>query len=180
MPSWFQSGHKHNSHSISCLINCTATVGAPALTPGTNHNHSAVTSSNFKRQNTVDSATIKENTARINSATAAASGTGRPSAAKSTVSNIPSLDTSGSLFFPLANWSQTTAVVGNSASPKPRGVTKSNTMTGNRSLAAGSVGRRSTISYEAKTASTEKTNAVGGSLADTPRWVANSESYACD
>lgn len=58
---------------------------------------------------------------------------------------------------------------GNSASPKPRGVTKSNTMTGNRSLAAGSVGRRSTISYEAKTASTEKTNAVGGSLADTPR-----------
>ncbi|CAB3368116.1 Hypothetical predicted protein [Cloeon dipterum] len=124
---------------------------APALTPGTNHNHSAVTSSNFKRQNTVDSATIKENTARINSASAAASGAGRPSAAKSTVSNIPSLDTSG-----------------NSASPKPRGVTKSNTMTGNRSLAGGSVGRRSTISYEAKTASTEKTNAVGGSLADTP------------
>ncbi|CAB3368113.1 Hypothetical predicted protein [Cloeon dipterum] len=129
----------------------TPSGGAPALTPGTNHNHSAVTSSNFKRQNTVDSATIKENTARINSASAAASGAGRPSAAKSTVSNIPSLDTSG-----------------NSASPKPRGVTKSNTMTGNRSLAGGSVGRRSTISYEAKTASTEKTNAVGGSLADTP------------
>ncbi|XP_059481478.1 serine/threonine-protein kinase MARK2-like isoform X5 [Neocloeon triangulifer] len=135
----------------------TPSGGAPALTPGTNHNHSAVTSSNFKRQNTVDSATIKENTARINSASAAASGTGRPSAAKSTVSNIPSLDTSG-----------------NSASPKPRGVTKSNTMTGNRSLAAGSVGRRSTISYEAKTASTEKTNAVGGSLADTPSAVAES------
>ncbi|XP_065346882.1 serine/threonine-protein kinase MARK2-like isoform X12 [Cloeon dipterum] len=135
----------------------TPSGGAPALTPGTNHNHSAVTSSNFKRQNTVDSATIKENTARINSASAAASGAGRPSAAKSTVSNIPSLDTSG-----------------NSASPKPRGVTKSNTMTGNRSLAGGSVGRRSTISYEAKTASTEKTNAVGGSLADTPSAVAES------
>ncbi|KAF4525634.1 hypothetical protein B566_EDAN001234 [Ephemera danica] len=119
---------------------------------GSNHNHSAVPS-NFKRQNTVDSATIKENTARINSASAAAAGSGRPSAAKSTVSNIPSLDTS----------------VGNAASPKPRGVTKSNTMTGNRSLAAGSVGRRSTISYEAKTSSTEKTNTVGGgSLADTP------------
>ncbi|XP_065346875.1 MAP/microtubule affinity-regulating kinase 3-like isoform X5 [Cloeon dipterum] len=156
----------------------TPSGGAPALTPGTNHNHSAVTSSNFKRQNTVDSATIKENTARINSASAAASGAGRPSAAKSTVSNIPSLDTSA--------WSRIILylqkflrcgphlVSGNSASPKPRGVTKSNTMTGNRSLAGGSVGRRSTISYEAKTASTEKTNAVGGSLADTPSAVAES------
>lgn len=46
---------------------------------------------------------------------------------------------------------------------KPR-VTKSNTMQsgGNRSLApGGSVGRRSTISYEAKASSNEKTNNTG-------------------
>lgn len=48
---------------------------------------------------------------------------------------------------------------------KPR-VTKSNTMQGNRVLApGGSVGRRSTISYEAKASSNEKTNTAG----DTPR-----------
>lgn len=44
---------------------------------------------------------------------------------------------------------------------KPRGVTKSNTMTGNRALVPSSVTRRSTISYEAKASSNEKTNAVG-------------------
>lgn len=48
---------------------------------------------------------------------------------------------------------------------KPR-VTKSNTMQGNRVLApGGSVGRRSTISYEAKASSNEKTNTAG----ETPR-----------
>ncbi|XP_075211589.1 serine/threonine-protein kinase MARK2-like isoform X5 [Lycorma delicatula] len=103
-----------------------------------NHNHSSTGSnsaggSNFKRQNTVDSATIKENTARLSS---------RP--AKNTA-NLPVLDT-------------------NVSSPgKPR-VTKSNTMQsgGNRSLVpGGSVGRRSTISYEAKASSNEKTNNTG-------------------
>jgi hypothetical protein len=55
-------------------------VGGTAVPPNTaNHNHTPA--SNFKRQNTVDSATIKENTARINSASAAV----RPSAVK----NIP-------------------------------------------------------------------------------------------
>lgn len=49
---------------------------------------------------------------------------------------------------------------------KPRGVTKSNTMSGgNRSLAptsgGGSVARRSTISYDAKASSNEKTNTAG-------------------
>jgi len=52
-------------------------VGGTAVPPNTaNHNHTPA--SNFKRQNTVDSATIKENTARINSASAAV----RPSAVK--------------------------------------------------------------------------------------------------
>lgn len=52
-------------------------VGGTAVPPNTaNHNHTPA--SNFKRQNTVDSATIKENTARINSASAAV----RPSVVK--------------------------------------------------------------------------------------------------
>ncbi|XP_068081459.1 serine/threonine-protein kinase MARK2 isoform X2 [Anabrus simplex] len=118
----------------------TAIGGTPAGTQNAaNHNHAP--SSNFKRQNTVDSATIKENTARINSGSAVT----RPTPTKNTV-NIPVLDN-----------------VGSGASPgKPRGVTKSNTMT-NRVLTTGggSVGRRTTISYEAKAASNEKTNAAG-------------------
>jgi hypothetical protein len=75
-------------------------IGATILSSGSgsNHNHSSVTSSNSKRHNTVDSATIKENTARINSASAKAAGSGQPSAAKSTVSNISSLDTSGNCY----------------------------------------------------------------------------------
>ncbi|KAK6622990.1 hypothetical protein RUM43_008842 [Polyplax serrata] len=107
-------------------------------TPSNATNHNYTTASNFKRQNTVDSATIKENTARINSGNAPT----RPTVAKNSV-NITALDSS--------------------ASPgKPRGVTKSNTMTGNRNLSSGgSVGRRSTISYEAKSASNEKTNITG-------------------
>jgi len=37
-------------------------------TNSTNHNHNvAIPSTNFKRQNTIDAASIKENTARINS-----------------------------------------------------------------------------------------------------------------
>ncbi|OAD59123.1 Serine/threonine-protein kinase MARK2, partial [Eufriesea mexicana] len=123
--------------------------GAPSPGNATNHNHATATTgvtvtgssgSNFKRQNTVDSATIKENTARVSAS--------RPSAPK----NSPGqLDTS----------------VG--TSPGGRAwAGKSNTMNagvgGGRPLtspAPGSVGRRSTISYDqAKTSSssTERTN----------------------
>uniref|UniRef100_A0A8D8X9R0 MAP/microtubule affinity-regulating kinase 3 n=1 Tax=Cacopsylla melanoneura TaxID=428564 RepID=A0A8D8X9R0_9HEMI len=100
--------------------------------------------SNFKRQNTIDSASIKENTARLNATRQQQQQTG---GVKNTASIAP-LDTN-------------TSNIG-----KPRGVTKSNTMTGNRSTLTpgGSVGRRSTISYDAKAASNEKTNTAG----DTP------------
>ncbi|XP_029674874.1 serine/threonine-protein kinase MARK2-like isoform X10 [Formica exsecta] len=127
--------------------------GAPSPGNATNHNHAtavtgaAVTGSggsNFKRQNTVDAATIKENSARVSAS--------RPSAPKN--SQPPGqLDTS----------------VGTSPGGKTR-VGKSNTMNagvgGGRPLtspAPGSVGRRSTISYDqAKTSSssTERTNEV--------------------
>ncbi|XP_025994854.1 serine/threonine-protein kinase MARK2 isoform X3 [Solenopsis invicta] len=126
--------------------------GAPSPGNATNHNHAtAVTGttvtgsggSNFKRQNTVDAATIKENSARVSAS--------RPSAKNS--QSPGQLDTS----------------VGTSPGGKAR-VGKSNTMNagvgGGRPLtspAPGSVGRRSTISYDqAKTSSssTERTNEV--------------------
>ncbi|XP_071582733.1 serine/threonine-protein kinase MARK2 isoform X10 [Temnothorax nylanderi] len=140
-----------------------ASSGGETLRPSpgnaTNHNHAtAVTGttvtgsggSNFKRQNTVDAATIKENSARV-SAT-------RPSAPKN--SQPPGqLDT------------MTMFILGVGTSPGGKArVNKSNTMNagvgGGRPLtspAPGSVGRRSTISYEqAKTSSssTERTNEV--------------------
>ncbi|CAL1688276.1 unnamed protein product [Lasius platythorax] len=133
--------------------------GAPSPGNATNHNHAtAVTGvavigsggSNFKRQNTVDAATIKENSARVSA--------NRPSAPKN--SQPPGqLDT------------MTMFILGVGTSPGGKArVGKSNTMNagvgGGRPLtspAPGSVGRRSTISYDqAKTSSssTERTNEV--------------------
>ncbi|KAF5278526.1 hypothetical protein FQR65_LT15652, partial [Abscondita terminalis] len=84
----------------------------------------------FKRQNTVDSATIKENSARLNT---------RPASAQPKPATENSIQSPG----------------------KPRTVTKNNTVTTKQPLTSGgSVGRRSTISYDAKTASNEKTNMV--------------------
>ncbi|XP_043282058.1 serine/threonine-protein kinase MARK2-like isoform X5 [Venturia canescens] len=132
--------------------------GAPSPGNATNHNHAtAVTGgtvtgsggSNFKRQNTVDAATIKENSARV-SAT-------RPSAPKNSPGQLDTM---------------TMFILGVGTSPGGKGrAAKSNTINtavgGVRTLtspAPGSVGRRSTISYEqtAKTASssTERTNDV--------------------
>ncbi|XP_011642856.1 serine/threonine-protein kinase MARK2-like isoform X5 [Pogonomyrmex barbatus] len=140
-----------------------ASSGGETLRPSpgnaTNHNHAtAVTGgatvtgsggSNFKRQNTVDAATIKENSARVSAS--------RPSAKNS--QSPAQIDT------------MTMFILGVGTSPggKTR-VGKSNTMNagvgGGRPLtspAPGSVGRRSTISYDqAKTSSssTERTNEV--------------------
>jgi len=126
----------------------------------TNHNSSssaAAPTNFFRRQNTVDSATIKETSARLGAANASSAGPAgvRPLASPAALKNA-------------------TATAGNTgaASPssslftKPRGLTKSNTMAAaaNRSLGPGttSVGRRSTIGYESKSSSNEKTNAIGG------------------
>ncbi|KAK9496525.1 hypothetical protein O3M35_013186 [Rhynocoris fuscipes] len=131
-----------HSHTLIPSANRGVAAGGNSTV---NHNHnttgggSVSATSNFKRQNTVDTATIKENTARLNSRQT-----------KNATSTLPVLDTS------------------NVSSPgKPRGVTKSNTMSGNRSLAPGavtggsSVARRSTISYDTKASSNEKTNTAG-------------------
>ncbi|XP_024943050.1 serine/threonine-protein kinase MARK2 isoform X6 [Cephus cinctus] len=132
--------------------------GAPSPGNTTNHNHATATTggttvigsggSNFKRQNTVDAATIKENSARVSAS--------RPSAPKNSPGQLDTMT-----MFILG--------VGTSPGGKPR-VGKSNTMNagvvGGRSVhspAPGSVGRRSTISYDqAKTSSssTERTNDV--------------------
>ncbi|XP_014207623.1 serine/threonine-protein kinase MARK2 isoform X3 [Copidosoma floridanum] len=130
--------------------------GAPSPGNTTNHNHAtAVTGgtvtgtsgSNFKRQNTVDAATIKENSAR------AARESIRPSAPKNSPGQLDTMT-----MFILG--------VGTSPGGKPR-VGKTNTMnTGFTAVKSctptpGSIGRRSTISYDqAKTASasTERTN----------------------
>ncbi|XP_008549620.1 serine/threonine-protein kinase MARK2 isoform X9 [Microplitis demolitor] len=139
--------------------------GVPSPGNATNHNHAstvtggtvtASSGSNFKRQNTVDAATIKENSARVSST--------RTSAPKN---NPGQLDT------------MTMFILGVGTSPGGKGrVGKSNTINagvgGVRPLtspAPGSVGRRSTISYDqAKTSSssTERTNDVP-SLTEGPR-----------
>ncbi|XP_043582400.1 serine/threonine-protein kinase MARK2-like isoform X4 [Bombus pyrosoma] len=128
---------------------------APSPGNATNHNHATATTggtvtggsgSNFKRQNTVDAATIKENTARVSAS--------RPSAPKNSPGQLDTM---------------TMFILGVGTSPGGRAwAGKSNTMNagvgGGRPLtspAPGSVGRRSTISYDqAKTSSssTERTN----------------------
>ncbi|KAK7602325.1 hypothetical protein V9T40_007914 [Parthenolecanium corni] len=121
-----------------------------------NYNHTATTNSatvtsNFKRQNTIDSATIKENTVRLNA---------RPVKNTANLTNPSTIPLDSNIPSPI----------------KPRGVTKSNTMTANRltttTASGGSVGRRSTISYDAasKSSSTEKTNiAVSGNTISEPQ-----------
>ncbi|XP_043257061.1 serine/threonine-protein kinase MARK2-like isoform X11 [Colletes gigas] len=130
--------------------------GAPSPGNATNHNHATAATggtvtgsggSNFKRQNTVDAATIKENSARVSAS--------RPSAPKNSPGQLDTM---------------TMFILGVGTSPGGRAwAGKSNTMnTGvggsGRPLTSPSVvfvGRRSTISYDqAKTSSssTEKTN----------------------
>ncbi|XP_046483135.1 serine/threonine-protein kinase MARK2 isoform X11 [Neodiprion pinetum] len=131
---------------------------APSPGNTTNHNHATTGTgagtlagsggSNFKRQNTVDSATIKENSARVPA--------GRPSAPKNSPGQLDTM---------------TMFIIGVGTSPGGKSrVGKSNTMNAGvgsgrplTSPAPGSVGRRSTISYDqAKTSSssTERTNDV--------------------
>jgi len=112
--------------------------------PRTTNNNQSTTNSNFKRQNTVDSATIKENTARLSQSAATPA---RPSTAKT------------------GNFSS-----GNDrtpTSPKARGITKSNTMsnaTGRSAVGMPAHNRRSAIdpSNLKMSSSTDKTNALGG------------------
>ncbi|EFX86145.1 hypothetical protein DAPPUDRAFT_313175 [Daphnia pulex] len=140
----------------------TATAGNRASTAATpqvtNHSSSGVAPTNFfRRQNTVDSATIKETSARLGAGNASSGGpTGvRPLASPAAIKNATANPTGNA-----GAASPSSSLFG-----KPRGLTKSNTMAANanRTLGPGttSVGRRSTIGYESKSSSSEKTNAIG-------------------
>ncbi|XP_030372189.1 serine/threonine-protein kinase MARK2 isoform X10 [Scaptodrosophila lebanonensis] len=119
-----------------------ATAGAAgAVNPSNNYNAAgsaaerASVGSNFKRQNTIDSATIKENTARL------AAQNQRPASATQKMLTTP--DTSLN------------------SPAKPRTTAKYDPTNGNRTVSgtSGIMPRRSTTLYE-KTSSTEKTNVI--------------------
>lgn len=147
-------GHGGSHKGVQRSISATntkprrgSTTGAetcpPTAAPRTSNGQN---NSNFKRQNTVDSATIKENRLAANAHTP-----GRPStasSAKSSNSATPKIDNRSS--------SSTT-------SPKSRGITKSNTMgvtTGRAAVGGPAVNRRSAIGCEQKSSSTDKTNSL--------------------
>ncbi|XP_059350379.1 serine/threonine-protein kinase MARK2-like isoform X5 [Daphnia carinata] len=158
----------------------TATAGNRASTAATpqvaNHSSGGVAPTNFfRRQNTVDSATIKETSARLGAGNASSGGpTGvRPLASPAAIKNATA-NTTGNA----GAASPSSSLFG-----KPRGLTKSNTMAANanRTLGPGttSVGRRSTIGYESKSSSSEKTNAIGSdALSTAGRTVSGAPSTA--
>jgi len=117
--------------------------GPPSAAPMSANNNQT---SNFKRQNTVDSATIKANNdARM-------SGTpGRPSTGGVSSNN--------------SKTSSSNAESRTPTSPKARGITKSNTMsnaTGRGVAGVAAANRRSAIDPTLKSSSTDKTNILDG------------------
>jgi len=140
-------GHRGVQRSISATSNKPrrGSTGPPTAQPRTANNNQTTTS-NFKRQNTVDSATIKANNdARLSSTTPSRPSTGGGSTTKTpagagTDSRTPT-------------------------SPKARGITKSNTMSNATGRGVASVAsannRRSAIDPQLKSSSTDKTNVMG-------------------
>lgn len=140
-------GHRGVQRSISATSNKPrrGSTGPPTAVPRTANNNQTTTS-NFKRQNTVDSATIKANNdARLSSTTPSRPSTGGGSTTKTpggagTDSRTPT-------------------------SPKARGITKSNTMSNATGRGVASVAsannRRSAIDPQLKSSSTDKTNVMG-------------------
>eukprot|EP00092_Neocalanus_flemingeri_P020500 GFUD01022207.1.p1 GENE.GFUD01022207.1~~GFUD01022207.1.p1 ORF type:complete len:796 (+),score=142.60 GFUD01022207.1:479-2866(+) len=144
-------GHRGVQRSISATSSNKPRRGStgadntcpPTAVPRTANNNQTTTS-NFKRQNTVDSATIKANNdARLSSTTPSRPSTGGGStktpAGAGTDSRTPT-------------------------SPKARGITKSNTMSNATGRAVGNVAsanRRSAIDPQLKSSSTDKTNIMG-------------------
>jgi len=144
-------GHRGVQRSISATSSNKprrGSTGPPTAVPRTStNNNQTSTNSNFKRQNTVDSATIKENTARLSQSAATPT---RPSTAKTPSFSSGSSD------------SRTPT----SPSGK-RGITKSNTMsnaTGRTAVGMPAHNRRSAIDPSGlkMSSSTDKTNALGG------------------
>ncbi|XP_042863701.1 MAP/microtubule affinity-regulating kinase 3-like isoform X19 [Penaeus japonicus] len=125
------------------------TIRGGGTTPVSTNAHNHAGTNNFRRQNTVDTATIKENTARLAQGGVPTTSASRSAALKN--QNITALDPSGAPGKAGGAGAATSPGVGKSR------VQKSNTMT-NRTIGSGSA-RRSTYSYDAnKASSTEKTN----------------------
>ncbi|XP_069942601.1 MAP/microtubule affinity-regulating kinase 3 [Cherax quadricarinatus] len=123
------------------------TIRGGGTTPVSTNAHNHAGTNNFRRQNTVDSATIKENTARLAQGGVPTTSASRSAALKN--QNITAIDPTGAPGKPGGAGAATSPGVGKSR------VQKSNTMT---TRISGS-GRRSTYSYDAnKASSTEKTN----------------------
>ncbi|XP_066955265.1 MAP/microtubule affinity-regulating kinase 3-like isoform X5 [Macrobrachium rosenbergii] len=136
-----------------------ASSGGGGTTPVSTNAHNHAGTNNFRRQNTVDSATIKENTARLAQGGAPTTAS-RSGALKN--QNMTPFESSGA---PRAGGAgaATSPGVGKSR------VQKSNTMT-NRTMSSSS--RRSTISCDPnKASSTEKTNITN--VPDSARSVAS-------
>lgn len=115
--------------------------GPPSAVPMSTNNNQT-TPSNFKRQNTVDSATIKANNeSRMSSSTPS-----RPSTGGVTSNSKTSSDSK------------------TPTSPKARGITKSNTMSNatGRVAARTAADRRSVADSQLKCSSSDKTNALDG------------------
>ncbi|XP_069990837.1 MAP/microtubule affinity-regulating kinase 3 isoform X28 [Penaeus vannamei] len=139
-----------------------ASSGGGGTTPVSTNAHNHAGTNNFRRQNTVDTATIKENTARLAQGGVPTTSASRSAALKN--QNITALDPSGAPGKAGGAGAATSPGVGKSR------VQKSNTMT-NRPIGSGSA-RRSTYSYDAnKASSTEKTNITN--VPDSARSVAS-------
>ncbi|XP_069990836.1 MAP/microtubule affinity-regulating kinase 3 isoform X27 [Penaeus vannamei] len=138
------------------------TIRGGGTTPVSTNAHNHAGTNNFRRQNTVDTATIKENTARLAQGGVPTTSASRSAALKN--QNITALDPSGAPGKAGGAGAATSPGVGKSR------VQKSNTMT-NRPIGSGSA-RRSTYSYDAnKASSTEKTNITN--VPDSARSVAS-------
>ncbi|XP_063606376.1 MAP/microtubule affinity-regulating kinase 3-like isoform X10 [Penaeus indicus] len=138
------------------------TIRGGGTTPVSTNAHNHAGTNNFRRQNTVDTATIKENTARLAQGGVPTTSASRSAALKN--QNITALDPSGAPGKAGGAGAATSPGVGKSR------VQKSNTMT-NRTIGSGSA-RRSTYSYDAnKASSTEKTNITN--VPDSARSVAS-------
>ncbi|XP_059608365.1 serine/threonine-protein kinase MARK2-like isoform X3 [Phlebotomus argentipes] len=131
------------SGTTNAANNHTTAAAATATSGATSSTERASISSNFKRQNTIDSATIKENTARL------AAQNQRPASAQPK----PVAATENAISSPA----------------KPRSsATKYDPTNGNRTVGpSGMIPRRSTTLYE-KTSSTEKTNVLPAESKLTP------------
>lgn len=137
-------GHRGVQRSISATSSNKprrGSTGPPSAVPMSTNNNQTTTS-NFKRQNTVDSATIKANNeSRMSSSTPS-----RPSTGGVTSNSKTSSDSK------------------TPTSPKARGITKSNTMSNatGRVAARTAADRRSVADSQLKCSSSDKTNALDG------------------